>query len=306
MKNRKLRTIVVQSAALLFALLSLSNSSAHSDLPDGIVVSISVSKNSFGLSDKLFIKVSYRNVSDKPVRLLKWNTALDGGLTEDLFYIEYLGEELEYIGVHAKRLAPRESDFVELVPDESASGTIDLLLSYPINYKGDYRISVRNPGRLSRTTLEGLTLNLREDRPIIDFRRTPNFQNCSASQASSAKRIAIRAARDLRNTPVDQRANARRYLEWFGAPNSARYAIVQRSMDRIASALSNQTIGFNCNCTGVPGINPANTFAFVFKNDPFNMTLCDVFFRVPREGTDSKSGTIVHEVSHFTDCGGKY
>jgi len=147
---------------------------------------------------------------------------------------------------------------------------------------------VRSPGQLSRKTLDGLTLNLIADRPKVDFRRTPNFQNCSASQASSAnsaltvaERIAIRAARDLRNTPVDERANARRYLEWFGAPNSARYAMVQRSMDRIASALSNQTIGFNCNCVGVPGINPANTFAFVFKNDPFNMTLCDVFFRVP-------------------------
>ncbi len=310
MISRKLRMMFVQYAAMLFALLLFSNSSAHSELPDGVVVSISVSKNSFSLSDKLLVKVSYHNLGDNPVRLLKWNTALEGGITEDLFLIEYLGEELEYIGVHAKRLAPRESDYIELAAGEIVSGTIDLLLSYPINYKGDYRVSVRNSGQLSRKTLEGLTLNLSADRPIVPFRRTPNFQNCSASQASSAnsaltvaERIAVRAARDLRNTPVDQRVNARRYLEWFGAPNSARYAIVQRSMDRIASALSNQTIGFNCNCTGVPGINPANTFAFVFKNDPFNMTLCDVFFRVPRDGTDSKSGTIVHEVSHFTVVG---
>jgi len=107
MKNRKLRMMIVQSAALLLALISLSNSSAHSELPDGVVVSISVSKNSFSLSDKFLVKVSYHNLSDMPVRLLKWNTALEGGITEDLFYIEYLGEELEYIGVHAKRLAPR-------------------------------------------------------------------------------------------------------------------------------------------------------------------------------------------------------
>jgi hypothetical protein len=70
-------------------------------------------------------------------------------------------------------------------------------------------------------------------------------------------------------------------------------------MARIASALSSQTIGFDCDCTGQDGIDPDNTFAFVFPDEPYNMTLCGVFFRVPREGTDSKSGTIVHEISHF-------
>jgi hypothetical protein len=71
-------------------------------------------------------------------------------------------------------------------------------------------------------------------------------------------------------------------------------------MAKIASALSNQIIGFDCDCSGQPGVDPSRTFAFVFPNDPYNMTLCGEFFRIPRDGTDSKSGTIVHEVSHFT------
>jgi len=297
---------LIRISFLISSLLAYSLSFASASLPAGVVVSISASKKSIDVDDALLIKVDYTNVSDKSVSLYKWGTALGGGITEDLFLVEYLGTEMKYNGIHAKRLAPTSSDFVVLAPGEVSSMAVDLLLSYPVNYEGDYQISLRDSGLVNAKLASPLTVSLTSDRPILALKQPAIFQNCSAGQISqidaalsSAESIANRAASDLRNAPVSLRPEARRYREWFGAFSTARYATVQSNMDRIASSLSNQRIGFNCDCTGQPGVDPNNTFAFVFPNDPFNMTLCNVFFRVPRLGTDSMSGTIVHEVSHF-------
>ncbi|MBL4672992.1 MAG: hypothetical protein JKX81_12090 [Arenicella sp.] len=279
---------------------------ATPELPDNVQVFTSLEKTSFSINDKLMVSVTYRNVGNQTVSLLKWDTALNGGLTEDLFSIEFNNQQIPYTGIHAKRLAPSPSDFVQLAPGESVTGAVSLQRSYPINFKGYYTIAMRNSGALASKTQSPLAFNLTADRPIIEAKRPARFQSCSASQIAStdaaltsAERIANTAINDLRGTPVALRPSALRYREWFGSYSAGRYSQVEGGMARIASALSNQTIGFNCDCTNQEGVNPDNTFAFVFPNDPYNMTLCGVFFRVPRDGTDSKSGTIVHEISHF-------
>jgi len=279
---------------------------AAPELPANVQVVTSLEQTSFSIDDKLMVSVTYRNVGKQTISLLKWDTALNGGLTEDLFSIEFNDQELPYTGVHVKRLAPSESDYVRLAPGESIIGAVNLQRSYPINFKGRYKIAMRNSGVLARKTQSPITFNLTTDRPVIEAKRPARFQNCSANQVSSidaalasAERIANTAIADLRGTAAISRPNARRYREWFGSYSSARYSQVEGGMARIASALSNQVIGFNCDCTRQDGVDPENTFAFVFPDDEYNMTLCDVFFRVPRDGTDSKSGTIVHEISHF-------
>jgi peptidyl-Lys metalloendopeptidase len=293
------------SAALSVMLITVVD--ASTDLPEGIEVSASVSKTLYGLDDDLMVSVTYRNMSDQTIKLLTWSTALNGGLTEDLFSVEFLGQQIPYVGIHAKRLAPIDSDYTELAAGQSASASINLLRSYPINFKGEYHIAIRESGALNRKKLSPLSIKLSADRPTVEAKRAPSFQNCSVKQRSlidsalgSAERIANIAIQDLRAAPVNQRVNARRYRQWFGAYEAGRYARVENGMAKIASALSNQIIGFDCDCTGQPSIDPSRTFAFVFPNDPYNITLCGVFFQVPRDGTDSKSGTIVHEVSHFT------
>ncbi len=296
---------------LACSIIMTSVSHASASLPVGVEVSISIDQQSLSVDDQIWATVRYTNVSDSQVALLKRETALGGGMTEDLFSIEFEGRELHYTGPHVKRLAPIASDYVYLAPGQSASEKIDLLRSYPINYKGDYAISLRDSGDQTHSgtqakTSAAITINLNKDRLVRVFKRIPQFQNCSAGQQSeidaaltSAERIANESSFALQNTPVALRSNSARYTEWFGAFSTARYAQVQEGMARIASATSNQTIGFNCDCSNQPGVDPSRTFAFVFPSDAFNMTLCDVFFLVPREGTDSKSGTIVHEISHF-------
>jgi peptidyl-Lys metalloendopeptidase len=306
-----MKTIFKYLVSIAVSILLTGGVHAEPELPDNVQVFTSLEKTSFSINDKLMVSVTYRNVGNQSVSLLKWDTALNGGLTEDLFSIAFNDQQLPYSGIHAKRLAPSQSDYVQLAPGESVTGSVNLQSSYPINFKGRYKVVMRNPGALASKTQSPIAFNLTADRPIIEAKRPARFQNCSASQISStdaaltsAERIANTAIADLRGAPVALRSSAARYREWFGSYTAGRYSQVEVGMARIASALSSQTIGFDCDCTGQDGVDPNNTFAFVFPNDPYNMTLCGVFFRVPGEGTDSKSGTIVHEVSHFNVVAG--
>ena len=45
-------------------------------------------------------------------------------------------------------------------------------------------------------------------------------------------------------------------------------------------------------------------FAYVYPAKPYEIFLCDAFWSVAVTGTDSRSGTIVHETSHFTVVAG--
>ena len=109
---------------VLLGLLFISSTSAvsaHYQLPSGVEVSISAVKTTIDVDDALLIQVSYRNVSTQEVRLLKWNTALGGGVTEDLFLVQYQGMQMRYTGLHAKRLPPIDDDYVCLLYTSDAA-----------------------------------------------------------------------------------------------------------------------------------------------------------------------------------------
>ena len=139
-----------------------------------------------------------------------------------------------------------------------------------------------------------------EDRLSALFKRQPTFDSCSASRQqvlnsalSAAENIAITARNDLAATPTASRSGAQRYGEWFGPATTNRWNTIQNHFNKIADATSNRTINFDCSCND-------NFFAYVFSDQPYDVYLCSVFWLVPTTGTDSKAGTIIHELSHFT------
>jgi len=53
------------------------------------------------------------------------------------------------------------------------------------------------------------------------------------------------------------------------------------------------------------GVEPSKLFAYVNPNDTEHTIFVGTkFFSAPMTGSDSKAGTLVHEMSHFTDIGG--
>jgi len=105
----------------------------------------------------------------------------------------------------------------------------------------------------------------------------------------------------LSDTPTGQRSTAPRYLRWFGAYTQSRYAIVESNFNGISNALSQKNITFNCGCKD------PSAYAYVFLGRPYEINLCNLFWSAPQSpelGTDSQAGTIVHEISHFTNVAG--
>lgn len=275
------------------------------NLPDGLIVSVAPINQEYGPADQVLVKVVYKNVSSAPLRVLLWDTVLEGRV--DVDFVDLVSDvgRLPYNGRHYKRAAPTENDYLIIDSGQELDVVVDLRSGYQIDYAGEYSLSVRHGYSDSGSSIElqSRSFSLSADR-AINFKQTPIVQNCIASRQSeldlslaAAERIALIARNDMRSTPVDQRAQAQRYIEWFGVYSEARWNIVQDHFNRIASAASGKVITFICDDT-------SSAFAYVYPNRPYDIYLGQAFWRAPRTGTDSKAGTIIHELSHFDVLGG--
>ena len=90
-----------------------------------------------------------------------------------------------------------------------------------------------------------------------------------------------------------------RYTTWFGAYTSARYATAQQHFVDIDAAmdLNAGQIKINCGCN-------QSYYAYVYPTRPYEIFVCRAFWSAPNTGTDSKAGTLVHEMSHFNVVAG--
>ena len=83
-----------------------------------------------------------------------------------------------------------------------------------------------------------------------------------------------------------------RYTTWFGAPDSGRFNTVSNHYNSIRSAFQSAPIVVDCACD-------EPYYAYVYANQPYRIYVCNAFWSAPATGTDSKAGTLVHEMSHF-------
>ena len=61
--------------------------------------------------------------------------------------------------------------------------------------------------------------------------------------------------------------------------------------------MQNAGIVFDCS-------SKRNVYAYVYPNDPYKIYLGRVYWTAPAAGTDSQAGTLIHEMSHFTNVAG--
>jgi peptidyl-Lys metalloendopeptidase len=93
-----------------------------------------------------------------------------------------------------------------------------------------------------------------------------------------------------------------RYTTWFGRYTSSRYSTVRGNFAKISDAASNKPLVFDCSTC--PGTEYADAYAYVYSNQPYRVYLCNAFWAAPNGGTDSRAGTIIHEISHFSVVAG--
>ena len=211
-------------------------------------------------------------------------------------------------------------DFLLLKPGSSTSATIQLSEYYQVDtsgshsvqFRGDIQYSESNAllsrSRNGRLLSESLSVaNLKSDTASIGLAvtysqriRPPAYDNCSAEQQTDivaaselSQQLAHTAVTDLAALAADERTTSPRYTTWFGPYAEDRYNTVLEHFTSIENALDNETIRYNCGC------DEEGVFAYVFANRPYDIYLCPAFRQANNGGTDSRAGTIIHELSHF-------
>ncbi len=150
------------------------------------------------------------------------------------------------------------------------------------------------------TAVDAFDSPMQKAGPVL-LAATNSYESCSTSQKNAmpaARTQATTYANSSRNY-LNAGSTGTRYTWWFGTYNASRYTTVRSNFTRIYNALSSQPFVFNCTCPAAP-----SAIAYVYPNQPYRIYLCNAFWSAPNTGTDSRAGTIVHEVSHFTVMGG--
>ena len=83
------------------------------------------------------------NQTDLPIRWLPWGTPLEERLTADCFDVTVNDQQLDYIGIVVKRMAPTDADYIELAAGDKIEAEVDLSLSYDMAAAGEYTVQLK-------------------------------------------------------------------------------------------------------------------------------------------------------------------
>jgi peptidyl-Lys metalloendopeptidase len=281
-----------------------------------VAVTVSVGKSALRASEDVLVTVTLTNVSGHPVSVLKWHAPEDGTLKEALFSVTRDGEPVAYIGRHYKRGASQPGDFLTLAPGESVSRTANLAHAYDLSASGLYSLryeldgSHGGEGPISALRSSDVSVYL-EGRPSGDPELhaqgtvsamglsysgacTSTEQSSISSAFSSAKTYSTNSLSYLTNTTP---GNTARYKTWFGSYTSTNWNTAKTHYSKIKSAFDTASVIVDCSCND-------SAYAYVYPSSPYKIYVCNAFWSAPTTGTDSKAGTLVHEMSHFTVVAG--
>ncbi len=293
-------------------------------------------KASFKGADPIAISFSLTNPTDQKVQVLVWRTPFaKEGLTENIFVVAGgrttfgSSSQIGYIGPIIKRRPPGPEDYITLGPGETRTTSVNLSDYYAIYQQGDYSVSYRgagaapiagssdNPvqtpvGPLKKMVAisNAFTFSVTEARAPAPKAVVPaalpagglGFDQCDANQQADlklaipeAQKIAAAASDILKSTPASQQPNSVRYKTWFGTHSAARYSKVSDHYVQIESAYRTKAIQIACKGNQCS----SNIYAYVFPTAPYKIYVCGAFWAANLSGTDSRAGTLVHEMSHF-------
>lgn len=119
-----------------------------------------------------------------------------------------------------------------------------------------------------------------------------NFDGCTERQMEEISSAAERAQRI--SLLVMNETNPAYFIKWFGLNNDI--GEIQETFSKMHYVLEKDKIDFSCNCL-------VDAYAYSISDMDYIIHVCNRFWAAPRDGLDSKSGTIIHELSHFNSIG---
>jgi len=318
-------TNIACCSALLAGTIAAAVSAAPSTKSNPLRVSlIAAQATSGGFLGAVDIAIT--NTSNHTVRVPAWELPSQDSESK-LFKVSRGGEEVAYTGMMAKHGVPGAEDFTILKAGETYRTTIDLSASYDLRKSGQYVITYSSPlqhaslsnGEMLKHT-NGLPMVVQSaplslwvdgsDQLAMAKDSTPSapvqtvgalsYSRCTTSQQSQLP-TAISAAQTYSENAKGYLAGGTvgaRYTTWFGAYTSSRHATASQHFVAIDDALDNKPITIDCSCK------KKTTYAYVYPTQPYTVYVCGAFWNAANTGTDSRAGTLIHEMSHFNAVAG--
>lgn len=273
---------------------------------DGIEVRLSVPNPVLRGDVDVMVTVTVTNLTRHPVKLLRWQLPTEE-LEGALFRIERDGEKVPYTGPLIKRPAPGLADRVQLDAGSSLSYQVELTGAYDLSRNGRYTIEYLSRGAHGQDKvtlqseklylwLEGRSSRGKPPQPPPPIEGITFTGNCSASQQTAL----LSARSEARNYSSEStgylsalRTETDRYSTWFGAYTADHRLTAHEHFVKLTDAFTTKALTLDCKCK-------KPYYAYVYPDQPYKIYLCSVFWQAPLTGTDSKAGTLVHEMSHFT------
>lgn len=277
------------------------------------------------------VEVIVTNTSRKTARIPNWQLP-SAAAESNLFAVSRDGEALRFEGRMIKRGVPTAADYTILRAGRSHRAVVDLGAMYDLSQAGDYTVTFAAPlqwasmsdGKQLRhangraMVAQGAPIRMWVDASSAKIagaqainRAKPGtggsvvggvtYKGCSSTQISGAGN-AVTAARNYSENAkgyLTAGTAGPRYTTWFGAYTSSRYSTARQNFANIDAAMD-QTGGqitINCGCN-------QSYYAYVYPTRPYEIFVCRAFWSANNTGTDSKAGTLIHEMSHFNVVAG--
>jgi peptidyl-Lys metalloendopeptidase len=314
MKFNKLTKV----AALVLTTLACYGANAANN---GISVNINPAKAVLQSHEDVVINVKITNTSGKDQQVLAWYTPFSDS-AEALFDVYRDGVKVNYLGRHFKRAAPTASDYFLLKAGKSYNQKVELSAMYDMSVTGNYTIKYRTGtldmfggagsqgiagagkavGELNSEVV-AMWINGRHNAlasaspspaPLASLAGSVSTVGCTSSQTTTIN-TSVSGAKTYASgslSYLNAGTKGARYTTWFGTYDATRYSTVKAHFNSISSAFNNQAVVVNCGCT-------STAYAYVYPTQPYKIWVCKAFWSAPATGTDSKAGTMVHEMSHF-------
>ena len=194
--------------------------------------------------------------------------------------------------------------------DMRKGGTYTITLASPLQHASLSDGSMLKNNRGLPLTLQSAPLRMYASGKLPALKRPPSggggssiegvaTVGCSATQVTDIG-SAVVAARSYSENAKGYLTNnsisgaGPRYTTWFGAYTFSRYGTASQHFVAIDSAMdkTGDQIKINCGCN-------QNYYAYVYPTKPYEIFVCRAFWTATNTGTDSKAGTLIHEMSHF-------
>jgi peptidyl-Lys metalloendopeptidase len=255
------------------------------------------------------------NTARYPVALLRWKLPLDNRFGGNSFSVRYHNITVPYLGPLVKYAEPFLGDYVMISHNSSIKVDVMLQDFYDLSLPGKYDVFfaadildyVEDQNILKvfprevkaftpylevmSNSLEIIVVESLTPKPMRVPYPCSNSEINELNTAGSNQQTMIEKALTIIN-----QGDSSTYLEWFGEFTDSRQTIASEC---ISAMTDNSVVKYACD-------DQSGVYAYVYPNDQSHtIYVCEAFWYAPMVGGyDTKAGTLIHELSHFTNiCG---